>query len=766
MGRLRSARAQVMATIGFLVLAPAAVVATDRLGMSSGAPGLGLLLALVVALLLSVGPRAAPVVATGFLLEVVVAGGQPLSVAAVGLAVGQAAVAMGVVLLLEHRFARHGPVRKPAVIVEFALLAGGALPLATHLLPELLASVGATEPLPGPYVQRVLADGIGVLAIAAGARMVLMRERTGLDRTNVVGVAGAALLTVASVATALAVGGVELLAAAQVVVLPILVVALLLGTAGYAIAVAMATIGVTVLLPVWTSGASWGVSTGTHAVWWLVAAVGLLLASEGDRRRATAAEFGTFFMRSPTPTLSVNAGTARITRANEAAAELLGVSAEELVARPVVEALDGADRIGERFRALLDADVDEFTEEFALMRAPGDVRWVRCVALRVDLHSPQADVVQVQLLDLTAERDRAAALERSNDALERFGRRVTHDLKQPLAAVATYASTLAEHAERMDPSVVRTMYERLEAVALRAVTQLDDTFSAAAVAAGGTEAVDLREVVASIAGVVDIDLSEADGTIETALAVPRVQADPSMLRQVLLNLLTNSLKYARPDRPPRVRIASRVRGPGVELTVTDNGTGIPADRLDEVFERGRRLDPDRADGRGHGLADSRDLAEGANGWLRAEPWSEGARFVLWLPDATVVGVAATTRVLLVDDEPDALTLLEERLGLAPAVEVVGTAVTLDEAIAATRELRPDVILLDRWLRKEDGLAGVVGLARAHPDVRIILLTAHVTPDLPERARNGGVLRTLDKGISDEDLVAEVLGVVGAVGTAS
>lgn len=757
MGRLRSARAQVMTTIGFLLLAPGAVVATDRLGMDSGAPGLGLLLALVVALLLSVGPRAAPVVAAGFLLEVVTVSGQPLSVAAMAVALGQTVVAVVAVLVLERRFARHGPVRRPIVIIEFALLAGAALPLATQLLPELLAEVGAIEPRPGPYLQRVLADGIGVLAIAAGARMALMRERIGLDRGSVVGVAAATLLTVASILLTVSLGGAEQLASAQVVVLPILLVAMLLGTAGYTIGVALTTIGVVVPLALWGGGATWGISTGPHAVWWLVAALGLVLATDGDRRRAAAAEFRTFFMRSPSPTLSVNAGTARVTRANEAAAELFGTRAEDLVGRPVVEVVDGADGIGARLRELFAGEVDEFTAEFPLAHGPDDVRWVRCMALRVDLHSPQADIVQVQLLDLTAEQDRAASLERSNDALERFGRRVTHDLKQPLAAVATYASTLAEHAERMDPSVVQTMYERLEAVAQRAVTQLEDTFSAAAVAAGGPVWVELEEVVASITGMIDIDLTESGGTVETALAVPRVHADPSVLRQVLLNLLTNSIKYARPDREPRVRVASRVRGVGVEVTVTDNGTGIPADRLDDVFERGRRLDPGRADGRGHGLADSRDLSEAAGGWLRAEPWPDGARLVLWLPDPAAARVAATTRVLLVDDEPDALTLLAHRLELEPAIDVVGTAVTLEEAIAETRDLRPDVVLLDRWLREEDGLAGVVELARAHPDVRIILLTAHVTPDLHERARHGGVLRTLDKAVSDEDLVAEVVG---------
>ena len=78
-------------------------------------------------------------------------------------------------------------------------------------------------------------------------------------------------------------------------------------------------------------------------------------------------------------------------------------------------------------------------------------------------------------------------------------------------------------------------------------------------------------------------------------------------------------------------------------------------------------------------------------------------------------------------------------------------------MAATRELRPDVVLLDRWLQGRDGLQGVVELARAHPDVRIVLLTSDMTPDLHDQARSGGALRAMDKSTSDDDLVAQLVG---------
>lgn len=757
MGRLQGARARLLCTVAFVLLTPAAAWVTDQLRVESGAAAVALLLGLVVAYLLSVGPVGGFAVAPAFALEAVVAGSGGSPVGLVSVAVLQALVAVAAVRLLEIRFAHHGPVRDHRVLVEYALVAAVALPLTLELLPGVVGVlVGAPVP-PGPYASRVLADGMGVLVLTAGLRMLLMGERVSLDRTARRGVEASAVVTAGAVFGIVVVGGVDALVATQVVVLPVLLVALLIGTAAYAVAVAVTTVVVLAPLAVLGVVDAWQLPVGAQLVWWIVAFVGLLLATDGDRRRAAAREFQSFFARSATPTASVNAADGRIVRVNEALADLVGARAEDLAGRPVVDLVAGAPEAVSRLEDLLARRTSEVTAEFPLLARPDDPRWVRCVAAHVDLQGPQHDLVQVQFLDLTAERDRADSLERSNQALERFGQRVAHDLRQPVAAVATYASTLLEHAEHMAPDVRRTMYERLETVANRAVSQLEATFSASAVAGTGPVDVWLPEVVATVVGMIDIDLAESGGTVDTALAAPRVHADPSVLRQVLLNLLTNSCKYAGDEEPPRIRVASRVRGAGVEVTVTDNGTGIPADSLDEVFERGRRLDPGRADGRGHGLSDSRRLAEEAGGWLRAEPWADGARFVLWLPDPGVAGAAAATRVLLVDDEPDALLLLEERLAVQRSIDVVGTATSIAEAVEATRELRPDVVLLDRWLRDEDGLAGVVELARAHPDVRVVLLTADTHPGLDREARSEGVLRALDKTISDEDLVAQLLG---------
>jgi signal transduction histidine kinase len=123
-----------------------------------------------------------------------------------------------------------------------------------------------------------------------------------------------------------------------------------------------------------------------------------------------------------------------------------------------------------------------------------------------------------------------------------------------------------------------------------------------------------------------------------------VRADLDKLQQVLVNLLSNAIKFTA--RGGRITIecwsragsrATRAAGPVVEIAVRDTGVGIPADKLDAVFEPfvqvGRALN-NPAEGTGLGLAISRDLARGMGGDLAAESTpGVGSTFTLTLPAA-------------------------------------------------------------------------------------------------------------------------------------
>lgn len=758
MGRLSSSRARWLLSVCVVLALPLTSLLAANLRLADGLPLVSFTFGLLVAYLLSVGPRGAPVAVLAFVLDLMVVHDHALGPAVLVVAVVQAGVAVGTGLALEQRFAHHGPVRRPIVMVDYGLIAGAVAPL---LLTAARGWFGGLLGLGSagwaPVVCEALASGIGLLTVTAGIRMLIKGQYRLLAPHRWPVAVAAAVSSILAVLVAVRLAGDQVVATGQLLAVPVLALALMLGTVAYSLGAMLTVLGVTIPLAVVGIG-DWQVSMATLAGWWGLGFVGLLLATDGDRRRAAAAEFRSFFMRSATPSVTVDIVAGAVLRANDAMATLLGLRPQDLVGRPVVDLVPDTDGLHARLAGLLRLEATEVTAELALPVAEDRERWVRCIAAHVDLGGPQADLVQVQFVDLTAERTRAASLERSNESLEQFGRRVTHDLKQPVAAVAAYASTLLEHGHRMDEDMVRTMHERLAAAARRAVRQLDDTFAAAAARNPGRVDVRLHELVADVVGVVDIGLAEAGGTVATNLMRGHVHTEPGVLRQVLLNLLTNSLKYAGTDTTPRIHVTSRVDGAGVELVVTDNGTGIPIDDLDAVFGRGVRLAPSQADGRGHGLADSRQLAESLGGTLRAEPWPDGARFVLWLPDPSAAGTQPPARVLLVAQDGDGLDDLRHRLEHRSAIEVVGAATSVGDAVVAARDGRPDVVVLDRALQQVAGLAGVVEIARAHRDARIVLLTDGQATVPDERAAlSAGAVRSVDLGMDDDELVDGLLG---------
>ena len=116
----------------------------------------------------------------------------------------------------------------------------------------------------------------------------------------------------------------------------------------------------------------------------------------------------------------------------------------------------------------------------------------------------------------------------------------------------------------------------------------------------------------------------------------RVRADPEKLRQILLNLLTNAVKFT--DAGGRVTLRCAIDADAVRVRVTDTGRGIPHDQIERIFEPFVQVDRHRThesqQGVGLGLAISRDLARGMGGELVAESSAGvGSTFTLTLPRA-------------------------------------------------------------------------------------------------------------------------------------
>jgi CheY-like chemotaxis protein len=239
---------------------------------------------------------------------------------------------------------------------------------------------------------------------------------------------------------------------------------------------------------------------------------------------------------------------------------------------------------------------------------------------------------------------------------------------------------------------------------------------------------------------------------------------------VVSNLLANAAKFSAPDE--RIEIDLRRVGGQVQLTVTDEGIGIPAALLPLVFERfvqGEQALQRAAGGLGLGLAIARNLVELHGGSIRAQSAGPGlgSRFVVSLPALDSNALHASppqprpgdarqaVRILIVDDNVDAAESLAEVLRLE-GHEVL-TAGSAEEAIERLADFIPDAAFLDIGLPKMDGYE-LARTLRADPRLRatrLIALTGYGRAPDRRRAIDAGFDEHMVKPVDIESLLARL-----------
>lgn len=339
-----------------------------------------------------------------------------------------------------------------------------------------------------------------------------------------------------------------------------------------------------------------------------------------------------------------------------------------------------------------------------------------------------AAAVLLQAVEITQQREQLAALARSRQALEEFSFDVSHDLRSPMTTVQGFASLLHEALDRLEPDQVRDAAERIHRASRRMQTILEDLQdSAQAITGRGVRSSTTWDQVAMwIEDALGVAVEAVGGRLDVDVPNGLVDVDLGALRQVLANLVDNAVAYRDPDRPLVVRVVAAASDTAVQLTVTDNGRGIPAGQHEDVFERGVRLHPD-VDGHGTGLARCRRLVTQLGGTLTARPVDRGARFELWLPTVPGLAAAATAephrppprRALLVAD-PERAGVLLPRLHDGTRLDVVATAAGARAARQEVRQSTFDLVLVDGLHR---GLRRVVAELRAAAPGLVVLALA-------------------------------------------
>jgi light-regulated signal transduction histidine kinase (bacteriophytochrome) len=231
------------------------------------------------------------------------------------------------------------------------------------------------------------------------------------------------------------------------------------------------------------------------------------------------------------------------------------------------------------------------------------------------LHVAQAQL-EARVQDATEE------LRTSNNELEAFTYSVSHDLRAPLRHITGFAALLQEHAANAIDAQGRRYLNTITESANRMATLIDDllAFSRMGRASISKRRVDLAGLVGEAKDEVSTDLNgrRVQWVIGT---LPCVLADPALLRPVLVNLLSNALKYSSTRDEARIEIGAESNANEVIVSVSDNGVGFDmayAHKLFGVFQRLHRAD--EFSGTGIGLANVRRIVQRHGG----RTWAEGA----------------------------------------------------------------------------------------------------------------------------------------------
>ena len=231
--------------------------------------------------------------------------------------------------------------------------------------------------------------------------------------------------------------------------------------------------------------------------------------------------------------------------------------------------------------------------------------------------------------------------EDANRAKSQFLAVMSHELRTPLNAIGGYAQLIDLGVHGPVTAAQREALSRIVRSQRHLLSLINEVLNLARIEAGhveyATEDFPLSDAVSSVMPMVEPQIAAAGLTSESSVpAEMMARADREKTQQILINLLTNALKFT----PSGGRISVTARQDGDEhvvLDITDSGIGIPAEKLDSVFEPFVQVDVGhtrKREGSGLGLAISRDLARGMGGDLRARSeLGRGSTFSLFLPRA-------------------------------------------------------------------------------------------------------------------------------------
>lgn len=371
-------------------------------------------------------------------------------------------------------------------------------------------------------------------------------------------------------------------------------------------------------------------------------------------------------------------------------------------------------------------------------------------------NSKHPELILLAVEDVTALRERADELAAANRHKDEFLATLAHELRNPLAPIRNAVQFLGmEGLKESDVKTARDVISRQVSVMVRLIDDLLD------VSRISRNKLDIRKQRVELATVVDSAVESSRPLIkhcghELTVTLPphpiHLDADPTRLAQVFLNLLNNAAKYTK--RGGRIWLTAEQEGSDAVISVRDNGIGIPGDMLARIFDLFTQVDRslERSQGGlGIGLTLVRRLVEMHDGSIeaRSKGPDEGSEFVVRLPliqppqelpprrDGPRATALSGCRILVVDDNKDSADSLKMLLRLKG--NHIQSAYDGLEAVEVAETFRPELVLLDIGLPKLNGYE-VARRIRQQPwgcDMILVALTGWGQEEDRRRSQEAG-----------------------------
>ena len=367
------------------------------------------------------------------------------------------------------------------------------------------------------------------------------------------------------------------------------------------------------------------------------------------------------------------------------------------------------------------------------------------------------------------------AAEAASQAKTEFLSRMSHELRTPLNAVLGFSQLLKSEAGDSLSERQSAQLASIHQAGWHLLALINDVLDVSLIEAGRLE---VNPSAVPLTGLLDDVLAllrtsaDRQGVVMHALYLgqppAQVWGDPVRVRQVLLNVVSNAVKYNRPGGSVSLSVALSARE--VCVQVSDTGLGMTSEQLAHLYEPFNRLGREQGhiEGTGIGMALTRQLVQLMQGTIEVDSTPElGSTVRVTLPAVHAAPAAEPAEedangpdpqgvVLYIEDNPVNMLIVEQALARWPGVQLA-QADHGRQGIEMARRLQPDLVLLDMRLPDMDGIEVLQALGPAPGGVplHVVALSASAMPEDAERARQSGAADYWTKPLDLKRFIADV-----------